>query len=99
MWSGTSALPSRGLASAFVAKAVLRFATTVGLVERLTIEGALHRICGFPLCKKLPSEATFSRAFDEFAETELGHRVHDPWSRNIWGINLWGNAQQDPEGV
>jgi NAD(P)H-dependent FMN reductase len=56
------------LANAFVAKAVLGLATTVGLIERLMIDRALRRICGFPLCKILPSEATFSRAFDEFAE-------------------------------
>ena len=59
------------LANAFVAKAVLGLATTVGLIERLTIDRALRRICGFPLHRKLPSEATFSRAFAEFASAKL----------------------------
>jgi len=44
------------LANVFVAKAVLGLTTTVGLIERLTIDRALRRICGFPLCKRLPSE-------------------------------------------
>ena len=45
------------LANAFVAKAVLGLTTTAGLIERLTIDRALRRICGFPLCKKVPSES------------------------------------------
>jgi hypothetical protein len=52
------------LANAFVAKTVLNLTTTIGLIERLTIDSALRRICGFSLCKKMSSEATFSRAFD-----------------------------------
>ena len=56
------------LANAFVARAVLGLTTTVGLIERLMVDRALRRICGFPLHKTLPSKANFSRAFDEFAE-------------------------------
>ena len=56
------------LASAFVAKAVLGLDTTVALIERLTMDRALRRICGFSMWRKLPSEATFSRAFEGFAE-------------------------------
>ncbi len=37
------------------AKAVLGLTTTVGLIERLMIDRALRRICGFPLHKTLPS--------------------------------------------
>lgn len=69
-WCGVGRPPHERawLANAFVAKAVLGLSTTVGLIERLTVDRALRRICGFPLCRKLPSAATFSRAFDEFAE-------------------------------
>jgi hypothetical protein len=51
----------------------------------LTIDRALRRIYGFALCNKLPSEFTFSRAFDEFAELDLAERVYEalikgtPW--------------------
>ena len=41
--------------------------TTAGLIERLTIDRALRRIRGWALRRKLPSEAAFSRAFEEFA--------------------------------
>ncbi|MFP5411119.1 MAG: transposase, partial [Gammaproteobacteria bacterium] len=69
-WCGTGRPPHERswLANAFVAKAVLGLTSTVGLIERLTVDRALRRICGFPLCRKLPSEATFSRAFEEFAQ-------------------------------
>ena len=50
------------------AKAVLGLTMTVGLIEHLMIDRALRRICGFSLHMTLPSEATISRAFDEFAE-------------------------------
>ena len=78
-WCGIGRPPSERawLANAFVAKAVLGMTTTAGLIERLTIDRALRRICGFPLCKKVPSESTFSRAFSEFAECRLPERVHD----------------------
>jgi hypothetical protein len=55
------------LASAFVAKAVLCISTTAGLIERLAMDRALKRICGFSRWRRLSSEATFSRAFAEFA--------------------------------
>ena len=62
-WCGVGRPPHERawLANGFVAKAVLGLTTTAGLIERLTIDRALRRICGFALCKKLPSEATFSR--------------------------------------
>ena len=78
-WCGVGRPPHERAwrANAFVAKAVLGLTTTIGRVERLTTDRALRRICGFSLCKKLPSEATFSRAFDEFSKAQLAGRAHD----------------------
>jgi hypothetical protein len=61
---------------------VLDLPTTIGLIdrfknERLKNERSLRRICGFPGCKQLPSKATFSRVFSEFAEGKLAERVHE----------------------
>jgi hypothetical protein len=55
----------------------LPFATTVGLIERLTMDKALRRNCGFSPYARLPSEATFSRAFTEFASMKLCERAHE----------------------
>ncbi len=78
-WCGEGRPPHERswLANAFVAKSVLGLTTTRGLIERLTIDRALRRICGFSPCRKLPSESTFSRAFEEFAEARLAERVHE----------------------
>ena len=87
------------LANAFVAKTVLGLPTTVGLIERLTIDRALRRICGFPLCKKLPSEATFSRAFEEFAEGRLAERVHEALIKEHLGDELIGHISRDGTAI
>ena len=90
-WRGVGRPPCERawLANAFVAKAVLGLTTTAALIERLTMDRALKRICGFALCKKLPSEATFSRAFDEFAQGGASQNVSmRRLSRSTWGFNL-----------
>ena len=87
------------LANAFVAKAVLSLTTTIGLIERLTIDRALRRICGFALNKKLPSEATFSRAFDEFARQRLAERVHEALIKDTLGEQLIGHLSRDGTAI
>ena len=62
------------LARAFIAKAVFDIPTTRGLIERLEVDGRLWRLCGWSGAGRLPSEATFSRAFSEFAESRLANR-------------------------
>jgi hypothetical protein len=64
------------LANVFVAKAVLGLSTTTGLIEGLTVDRALRRICEFSMWQKLPSESTFSRAFAEFVVVGLAGRTH-----------------------
>ena len=65
------------LARAFIAKAVFDVPTTRGLIERLEVDGRLWRLCGWSGAGRLPSEATFSRAFSEFAESRLANRLHE----------------------
>lgn len=100
-WFGIGRPPSERawLANAFVAKAVLGMTTTAGLIERLTIDRALRRICGFPLCKKVPSESTFSRAFSEFAECRLPERVHEALIKTHLGGELIGHLSRDGTAI
>jgi hypothetical protein len=100
-WCGVGRPPHERawLANAFVAKAVLGLTTTAGLMERLTVDRALRRICGFPLCKKLPSEATFSRAFEEFAERHLAQRVHEALIKEHLGNELIGHISRDGTAI
>src|ERR1700675_1870442 len=61
----------RALARAFVAKAMLGVPTTNALIERLAVDKSLRRILGWERRSQVPSEATFSRAFAEFARGDL----------------------------
>ena len=87
------------LANAFVAKAVLGLPTTAALIERLTMDRALKRICGFSMWKKLPGESTFSRAFAEFAESNLAERVHAALVRETLGDRLVGHISRDGTAI
>ena len=100
-WCGVGRPPHERawLANAFVAKSVLRLTTTVGLIERLTIDRALRRICGFSQCRKLPSEATFSRAFEEFAESKLPQRVQEALIKEHLGSELIGHLSRDGTAI
>jgi hypothetical protein len=100
-WCGVGRPPHERawLANAFVSKAVLGLTTTAGLIERLTIDRALRRICGFPLCRKLPSEATFSRAFEEFAAGRLAERVHEALIKVHLGDELIGHISRDGTAI
>jgi len=100
-WQGIGRPPQdRGaLANAFVAKAVLGLPTTVALIERLLVDRALRRLCGFPRWKKLPDEATFSRAFAEFAEGRLAERVHEALIKAHLGEELIGHISRDGTAI
>jgi hypothetical protein len=87
------------LANAFLAKAVLGIATTRALCERLTVDRPLRRICGFPMFRKLPSESTFSRAFDEFAQTELAAQAHTALVKETLGEYLVGHLSRDATAI
>src|SRR3954452_8869009 len=65
------------IARAFVAKTVLNLPTTAALIDRLHVDRSLRRICGWECRAQVPSEATFSRAFAEFADQRLPERVHE----------------------
>ena len=64
------------IARAFVAKAAYNMPTTRALLDRLGCDKKLRRICGWEQKGEIPSESTFSRAFDEFSESQLPGCVH-----------------------
>ena len=69
------------MARAFVAKAVYDMPTTRVLLDRLDTDAALRRLCGWEKKSAVPSESVFSRAFAEFAHTQLPQRVHEALNR------------------
>ena len=79
-WSGGVGRPSkhrRAIARAFVAKAVFNFSLTRQLLDCLSADASLRRLCGWESQREIPHESQFSRAFAEFAASELPQRLHE----------------------
>src|SRR3989339_975625 len=73
-WNGMRGRPKRDrekIARAFVAKATYNIPNTKHLIERIKGEKNLRIICGWERKNEVPHESTFSRAFEEFAKSEL----------------------------
>jgi len=87
------------LAKAFVAKMVYDLATTSALRDRLQTTPNLRRICGWERSVSVPSESTFSRAFDEFALTELPVRVHAALIERHERDRLVGHLSRDATDI
>jgi len=85
----------RALARAFVAKAVLCIPTTSALIERLEVDKSLRRILGWERRAQVPSEATFSRAFAEFAQGELPDKIHAALIERALGGRIIGAIARD----
>jgi hypothetical protein len=101
-WHGLPGRPlseRAALARAFVAKAVLNLPTTRMLIERLQADKTLRRLCGWSRPSEVPSESTFSRAFAEFAESELPSRVHETLIGQTHVDRLVGHIARDSTAI
>src|SRR5712664_3399666 len=97
-WHGGVGRPAkdrRAMARAFVAKAVYNMSTTRQLLERLAVDPALRRICGWESLREIPHESQFSRAFAEFAETQLPQRLHEALIAETQKDRLIGHISRD----
>ncbi len=101
-WHGLPGRPPAervALARAFVAKAVLHLPTTRALIERLQADKILRRLCGYQRARSVPSEATFSRAFCEFATSALPTRVHEALIKKTHSNQLVGHISRDSTAI
>jgi len=89
----------RAMARAFVAKAVYNFSSTRALIDYLKACSSLRRICGYETVGAIPHEATFSRAFAEFAATELPQRVHEALIESHQKERLVGHISRDSTAI
>src|SRR6266496_112900 len=97
-WDGGVGRPAkdrRAIARAFVAKAVYNMSTTRQLLERLSADVALRRICGWESQREIPHESKFSRAFAKFAESELPQRLHESLIEETQKDRLVGHISRD----
>ena len=65
------------IAHAFIAKAIFNISQTKTLLLWIKTDPVLRAICGWETKSSVPSEATFSRAFAQFAKTDLSSKIHE----------------------
>ena len=86
------------LARAF-AKAVFNIPTTSLLIEMLSADKTLRRLCGWQRAGEVPSESTFSRAFAEFAAGALPSRLHEALIQDTHSDRLVGHISRDSTAI
>jgi len=83
------------IARSFVVKAVYNMPTTTALLDRLASDRKMRRICGWEKKNEIPSESTFSRAFAEFANSQLPASVHEALIRQNLAEEIIGHISRD----
>lgn len=98
-FTGRPAKDRTALATAFLAKAVFNLPTTRDLMARLRVDAALRRFCGWYSVERLPHESKFSRAFAEFAATELPQQLHAAVIAATQSERLIGHITRDSTAI
>ena len=68
---------------------------TVQLRDYLLSDKQLRRICGWESMRDVPSESTFSRAFEEFANSNLSEVVHKELMQAAYAGSYIGHLTRD----
>ena len=97
-WSGGVGRPAkhrRAMACSFVAKAIYNLSDTRQLLDRLKNDVSLRRICGWESQREILHESQFSRAFADFAASELPQRLHEALIQATQEERLIGHISRD----
>lgn len=73
--------------------------TTRALIERLKSDPSLCRICGWERRSQIPEESTFSRAFTEFAISDLPKLVHNVLITTVYEKRIIGHVSRDSTSI
>lgn len=96
---GRPAHDRASVARAFLAKAIFNLPHTRALLDRLTHDATLRRLCGWERVAEVPDESVFSRVFSEFASSEFGQRVHTALIERTQGQRLVGHILRDATAI
>jgi hypothetical protein len=97
--TGRPAKDRPALATAFIAKAVLNLPNTRDLMGRLKVDSALRQLCGWHSVRQVPHESKFSRAFAEFAATQLAQQLHEAVVEATQRERLVGHIARDSTAI
>jgi len=97
--TGRPAKDRTALATAFIAKAILNLPNTRDLMSRLRVDAGLRQLCGWTSAKQLPHESKFSRAFAEFATTQLPQQLHQAVVETTQRERLVGHIARDSTAI
>ena len=97
--TGRPAQDRAALATAFLAKAILNLPTTRDLIDRLRVDQALRQFCGWRSPLTIPHECKFSRAFAEFAASELPQQLHAAVIESTQRPRLIGHIARDSTAI
>jgi len=89
----------QSIARAFVARSVYNISETKELRERILSDKSLRQICGWDSKNEVPSESTFSRAFNEFSMSKLPQRVHKALIERDLSNQLIGHISRDSTAI
>ncbi|MGH9669266.1 MAG: transposase [Terriglobales bacterium] len=100
-WAGVGRPPlsRHALALSFIAKAIYNFPTTRHLLDALRTRPTLRRLCGYEGRGEIPDEATFSRAFADFAAGELPQQLHATLVKEHVAPRLIGHVSRDATAI
>jgi transposase len=84
---------------AFLAKSALNLCTTRQLLDRLQTDAPLRRLCGWERRSQVPSEAVFSRAFAEMAESGELEQVQKELVAKVYQGHLVGHVIRDATAI
>ena len=98
-WFGRPMSNRKALGRAFVAKAVSNAPGARNFRGQILGDSTLRRMCGWEEKYHVPSEATFSRAFGEFAKSALAERAHKELLKRTLSDHLFGHISQDSTSI
>lgn len=87
------------IAKAFIAKMVYNCVNTRVLIDQISRSPSLRRLCGWETRGDIPSESTFSRAFNEFAYGELPENIHAAMIELHYNPKLAGHINRDSSAI
>jgi IS5 family transposase len=100
-WKGLGCPPSPRIwmIHALIAKEIYQFPTRKALVEALLSNPTLRSLCGWESKSEVPSESTFCRAFERFAEDRLPEQIHAELIVRHCKDKLVGHVSRDSTAI